>query len=77
MSNAQVRNVDPAIHERLRERAAAADMPLGEYVLELIRKVLRTPSRNEWLATARALPHIDSDLEVVDALDAGRGERDR
>ncbi len=77
MSNIQVKNVDPAMHEQLRERAAAANMPLSDYVLELIRRDLRTPPRHQWLAAVRTLPTIATDLDVGAGLDEARGERDR
>ena len=78
MSSVQVKNVDDETHELLRQRAAAAGMTLGEYVLELIRKDLRKPSRAEWLARLHALPPagITHD-EMLRDLDAQRAERDR
>ena len=75
MGSVQVKNVDPELHEQLRERAAAANVPLGEYVLELIRRDLRRPSRTAWLEQVRALPTIEAD--VVADIEAGRDERDR
>jgi antitoxin FitA len=78
MSSVQVKNVDEETHELLRQRAAAAGMTLGEYVLELIRKDLRKPSRAEWFARLDALPPagITHD-EMLRDLDAQRAERDR
>ena len=75
VSNLQVKNVDPALHEQLRTRAAAAGVTLGEYVLELIRRDLRTPSRHEWLAQVRSLPTIGPDVDIAEALDEARAER--
>ena len=72
----QVKNVDDETHELLRQRAAAAGMTLGEYVLELIRKDLRKPSRTEWLTRLRALPPAGiSHEEMLRDLDAQRAER--
>ena len=78
MSSVQVKNVDGETHEQLRQRAAQAGVTLGEYVLELIRKDLRKPSRTEWLARLRALPPaaITHD-EMLSELDAQRAERAR
>jgi plasmid stability protein len=77
VSSVQVKNVDEETHELLRQRAAAAGMPLGEYVLELIRKDLRKPSKAEWLARLRSLPPADTRTEdVLRELDEGRAERD-
>jgi plasmid stability protein len=75
VSNVQVKNVDPELHEQLRARAAAAGVPLGEYVLELIRRDLRTPSRHDWLDRVRSLPSIGRDVDVAEALDEARAER--
>jgi hypothetical protein len=76
MSNVQVKHVDPETHEALRQRAAAAGMTLGEYVLELIRKDLRRPSRSAWLEQVRALPRLDVDHDAVLAeLDQDRADR--
>jgi len=78
VSSVQVKNVDDETHELLRQRAAAAGMTLGEYVLELIRKDLRKPSRAEWLARIRARPPADvSHDDVIRSIDEGRAERDR
>ena len=78
MSSVQVKNVDGETHEQLRQRAAQAGVTLGEYVLELIRKDLRKPSRTEWLARLRSLPPaaITHD-EMLSELDAQRAERAR
>jgi hypothetical protein len=78
VGSVQVKNVDEDTHELLRERAAAAGVTLGEYVLELIRKDLRKPSRAEWLTRLRALPPAGiSHEEMLSGLDAQRAERDR
>lgn len=47
MSNLQVKNVEPDLHEQLRSRAAAEGSTISEYVLALIRKDLRRPSRTD------------------------------
>jgi plasmid stability protein len=75
VANLQVKHVDDALHDALRRRAADAGTTLGEYVLELIRRDLRRPSRREWLAIVRDLPPIDTGTDTVAAIDVGRGER--
>ena len=73
MSNVQIKNVDPDLHEQLRRRATAEGASLSDYVLELIRRDLRKPTRREWLAKVRALRSIDTTTEEIVALrDAGR-----
>ena len=76
VANLQVKHVDPELHDELRRRAAEAGTTLGDYVLEILRRDLRRPSRSEWLGTVRALPPIGSDdTPTVAALDATRAER--
>ena len=76
MSNLQVKNLDGTLHEELRARAAAAGATISDYVLELIRRDLRTPSRRSWLSSAAALPRHDLTRdEVAAALDAERCDR--
>ncbi len=75
MASVQVKNVDPELHDQLRRRAAATGVPLGEYVLELIRRDLRKPSRREWLDQVRSLPSIARAVDIPGAIDQGRVER--
>jgi hypothetical protein len=76
VANLQVKHVDPEVHDELRRRAAEAGTTLGEYVLEIIRRDLRRPSRAEWLASVRTLPAIpESDGTTLAAIDAERAER--
>jgi plasmid stability protein len=76
VANLQVKHVDPEVHDELRRRAAEAGTTLGEYVLEIIRRDLRRPSRAEWLASVRTLPAIPerdgTTLAQIDAERAGR-----
>lgn len=76
VANLQVKHVDPELHDELRRRAAEAGTTLGDYVLEILRRDLRRPSRSEWLASVRSLqPICDDDTTSVAALDAMRAER--
>lgn len=76
MGSVQVKNVDPEVHEQLRQRAADAGVTLGEYVLELIRKDLRRPSRADWLARVRERkPFGTTHDDVIASIDEGRAER--
>jgi antitoxin FitA len=73
MSNLQVKNLDADTHEQLRRRAADEGTTISDYVLELIRRDLRRPTRRAWLDTVARLPRHDvSRDEVVGALRAGR-----
>ncbi|MDP9463257.1 MAG: hypothetical protein M3P52_01425 [Actinomycetota bacterium] len=76
MSNLQVKNLAPEVHEQLRRRAADEGSTISEYVLELIRRDLRRPARRRWLETVGQLPrHQFSRDEVADAVEADRARR--
>jgi antitoxin FitA len=73
VSNVQVKHLDPELHDALRRRAAEVDQTISEYVLELVRRDLRRPSRHEWLERVRALRGTGrSSSEIVAILDDGR-----
>ncbi len=76
MSNLQVKNLEPEVHEQLRQRVAEEGVTISEYVLDLIRRDLRRPSRREWLDTVTHLPrHEFSRDDVSGALEDSRGQR--
>jgi hypothetical protein len=52
-------------------------MTLADYMLDLIRRDLRLPSRREWLERLATRESVDvSREEILEALDAARAERD-
>ncbi len=76
MSNVQVKNVESDIHDQLRERAAAVGLTISEYVLDLIRRDLRLPSRRQWLSEVASLPRHDfSRADVIGAIHEERAKR--
>lgn len=76
MSNVQVKNLEPETHQQLRARAAAAGTTISEYVLELIRRDLRAPTRQQWIHATSKLPHHDfTRAEITGAISAGRDRR--
>lgn len=76
MSNVQVKNLDDEMHQQLRERAAQEGTTISEYVLELIRRDLRRPTRRQWLDDVAKLPkHNFSREEIYEAIDEGRNQR--
>jgi len=76
MSNLQVKNLEADTHEQLRRRAADAGTTISDYVLELIRRDLRRPTRRAWLDTVARLPRHDvSSDAVVGALSSERDGR--
>jgi plasmid stability protein len=73
VTNLQVRNVDEATHHAVRARASAEGKTIAEYLLELIRRDLRKPTRSAWLEEARALPSLAVTSDDIRAsLDADR-----
>ena len=76
VSNVQVKNLEPDIHDQLRERAAGAGLTISEYVLELIRRDLRLPNRTQWLSEMASLPRHDfSRADVIGAIHDERAKR--
>jgi hypothetical protein len=76
VSNLQVKNLEPEVHEQLRQRVADEGVTISEYVLDLIRKDLRRPSRRQWLDTVTHLPRHDlSRDDISGALEESRGQR--
>jgi len=76
VSNVQVKNLKAEIHDQLRARAGAAGLTISDYVLELIRRDLRMPSRRQWLNTVSSLPHHEfSRAEITDAIRDERARR--
>ena len=76
MSNVQVKNLEPGVHDQLRSRAAAAGLTISDYVLELIQRDLRKPGRQQWLSAIAAQRHHEfSRSDITSAIDDGRTER--
>ena len=65
MSNVQVKNLDSEVHDLLRERAVATGLTISDYVLELIRRDLRLPSKRQWLSNRAEIPDsiLDGDVQ--------------
>jgi plasmid stability protein len=73
VSNLQVKNLDTEVHEQLRQRVADEGVTISEYVLDLIRRDLRRPSRRDWLDTVTHLPrHEITRDQVSGALEENR-----
>jgi antitoxin FitA len=75
MSSVQVKNVEPELHDALRQRASHDGKTMSEYVLDLIRRDLRKPSRQEWIERVRRLEPVEVDYDVVAAIEADRESR--
>lgn len=73
VSNLQVKNLEAETHEQLRRRAADEGSTISDYVLELIRRDLRRPTRRAWLDTVARLPRRDvSRDEITVSIDSER-----
>lgn len=70
-----MKNVEPELHEALRKRASHVGKTMSEYVLDLIRRDLRKPSRQEWIERVRRLEPVEVGYDVVVALEADRESR--
>ena len=76
MSNVQVRNLEPELHDLLRARAADQGTTISDYVLELIRRDLRKPARRQWLdSVARSPRHDFTRDDITNALESERSRR--
>jgi antitoxin FitA len=70
----QIRNVPPALHRRLKARAAMAGMSLSDYLLNMARKDAEQPTIEEMRERLRKLPEVKVSIDPVDII---RAERDR
>ena len=82
MSAIQVKDVPEELHEALRQRAAERGVPLGQYVLELIRRDLQRPRLEVWAEQVRANQRAvgggaePATWSAAEAVRAAREERD-
>lgn len=80
MSNLQVKDVPDSVHTELRRRAELSGKTIRDYVLDLIRRDLAAPSREEWLLAVKRLRPLDlgaSAAELVGAERQARASRGR
>jgi plasmid stability protein len=71
----QIRNFPDDLKERLRTRAAQADLTMSDYVIRLVRDDVSSPSMDEWLARVAELPdHPELNLRGARFLDEARAE---
>ena len=73
MGNLQVKKVPDALHDRMRERAAAEGCTLSDFVLRSIEREL---SRGEWLQRLRQRPAIDLGVRASELVEEERSTRD-
>ncbi|MGP0100008.1 MAG: FitA-like ribbon-helix-helix domain-containing protein [Solirubrobacteraceae bacterium] len=78
MSAIQIKNVPPALHERLRERARREGRNLSEYALDVLERDLAVPTTREWLDRLKQDEPVQgiASEEIVSLIHEGRAERD-
>ena len=77
MSIIQVKNVPPAMYEELRHRCAQEGMTIRDYVLRLVERDQRLPSKRDWLDHVAALEPVAVSQSAAEMVREARDERDR
>ena len=77
MSNLQVKDVPPAVHEELRQRAREAGVSIRDYVLRLIEADQAKPSKTEWFRRLQQLHSIPLGQSAAELVRASRDDHDR
>lgn len=54
----QIRNVPDVLHRKLKARAALVGKPLSQYLLEEMKRVSESPTRDEILARIASRPKV-------------------
>src|SRR5580765_8156554 len=76
MSIIQVKNVPPAMHDELRRRAGQEGLTIRDYVLKLIERDQRLPSKADWLDRVAALEPVTVSQSAAEVIREARRERD-
>jgi hypothetical protein len=76
MSIIQVKNVPPAMHGELRRRAGQEGLTIRDYVLKLIERDQRLPSKADWLDRVAALEPVTVSQSAAEVIREAREERD-
>jgi hypothetical protein len=77
MSIIQVKNVPSAMHSELRRRAGQEGMTIRDYVLKLIEKDQRLPSKADWLDRVAELEPVPVSQSAAEVVREAREDRDR
>jgi hypothetical protein len=77
MSIIQVKNVPPAMHSELRRRAVQEGLTIRDYVLKLIERDQRLPSKTDWLDRVAELEPVNVSHSAAETVREAREERDR
>jgi hypothetical protein len=76
MSIIQVKNVPPAMHSELRRRAGQEGMTIRDYMMKLIERDQRIPSKRDWLERVAELEPVAVSQSAAEMVREGREERD-
>jgi hypothetical protein len=76
MSIIQVKNVPPAMHGELRRRASQEGLTIRDYVLKLIERDQRLPSKTDWLDRVAELEPVAVSQSAAEVIREAREERD-
>jgi hypothetical protein len=71
----QVKNVPDQMHRELRRRADQEGTTIRDYVLKLIEKDQRLPSKRDWLDRVAELEPVQVSQSAVEVVREGREER--
>jgi hypothetical protein len=76
LSNIQVKNVPPELHGELRRRADQEGLTIRDYVLKLIERDQRLPSKADWLDRVAELEPVAVSQSAAEVIREAREERD-
>lgn len=73
--NVQVKRVPDELHAALKQRATDLGISLNDLLLTMLKRELRRPSIDQWIAEVRSLG-IRREIDIETLMDEVRGERD-
>jgi hypothetical protein len=73
----QLKNVPERMHAEVRRRAEQEGLTMRDYVLRLIEKDQRLPSKRDWLDRIAELEPVDVSQSAAEIVREGREERER
>lgn len=71
----QIKNVDEAVHRKLKIRAIEQGMSLSEYLKRELSSLANRPTNNEVFERLRKLPNIDLKVSAADLVREDRDNR--
>jgi antitoxin FitA len=71
----QIKNIDEAVHRKLKIRAIEQGMSLSEYLKRELSSLANRPTNNEVLDRLRKLPNIELKVSAADLVREDRDNR--